>query len=56
VHDFLGLPAHRYDDLPRLHTAEYDPLPGPTRAQLEEYFRPHNERLAELLGIALGWR
>lgn len=55
VHEFLGLPPHAYENLPRLHTAKYDSLPGDTRAQLTEYFRPHNERLYELVGIDFGW-
>jgi Sulfotransferase domain len=55
VHEFLGLPPHEYDDLPALHTAEYSPLDPQTRASLVEYFRPHNERLYELLDVDFGW-
>ena len=39
-----------------LHVApRYDPIPADVRAQLAEYFRPHNERLYELVGIDFGW-
>ena len=56
VHDFLGLPAHRYPDLAGIHIApRYDSLPADTRAQLIEYFRPHNEQLYELVGTDFGW-
>lgn len=56
AYEFLGLPAYRNEQLPRLHTApEYEPLSAETRTQLVEYFRPHNERLYELLGIDFGW-
>jgi Sulfotransferase domain len=55
VYDFLGLPAHRPERLPRLNTAEYQTLPADTRARLTEYFRPHNERLYELIGVDFGW-
>jgi len=56
VHDFLGLPAHRHEAPPRLHTGgDYDPLAPDARARLAEYFRPHNERLYELIGIDFGW-
>jgi hypothetical protein len=55
VHHFLGLPSHRYEDLPALHTAAYDPIPAETRAMLTAYFRPHNERLYELLDVDFGW-
>ena len=55
VHRFLQLPPHRYEDLRPLHTAAYDSIAPEARAQLTEYFRPHNERLYELLGIDFGW-
>jgi hypothetical protein len=56
VHEFLGLPAHRPENLPRLHAApQYDSLPPETRARLQEYFRPHNQRLYDLVGRDFGW-
>jgi hypothetical protein len=56
IHEFLGLPFNRPDEVPRLNTAEhYETMPPETRAQLSEYFRPHNERLYELTGIDFGW-
>jgi len=55
VHRFLQLPSHRHESLRPLHTATYDSIDRDTRAQLTEYFRPHNERLYELLGRDLGW-
>jgi hypothetical protein len=55
VHEFLGLARHRYDDLKPLHTAAYDAIPPDVRSRLTEYFRPHNERLYELLDTDLGW-
>jgi hypothetical protein len=55
VHEFLELPGHRYADLRPLHTAAYDSLSAETRTMLTEYFRPHNERLYELVGIDFGW-
>ena len=30
-------------------------MPPETRARLADYFRPHNERLYELIGIDFGW-
>ena len=56
VHDFLGLPPHRYPDLEPLHTASYDAIPAEARTWLTEYFRPHNDRLYQLLGVDLGWQ
>jgi hypothetical protein len=55
IHQFLGLPAHRYEDPRPLHIASYDSMTAADRAQLTDYFRPHNERLYELLGRDLGW-
>jgi hypothetical protein len=55
VHDFLGLPAHRPERLTPLHTASYSSLAPESRERLGEYFRPHNQRLYELVGRDLGW-
>jgi hypothetical protein len=56
VYTFLDLPAHDNEKLKNLHVAPpYDPIPGEVRAQLDEYFRPHNERLYELVGRDFGW-
>jgi hypothetical protein len=60
VHDFLGLPRRRAEQLPRInissrHDADYDPLPPEVQERLQAYFRPHNERLYELLGVDFGW-
>ncbi len=55
VHAFLGVSPHRYADLQPMHTASYGELDPATRAQLSEYFRPHNERLYALVGRDLGW-
>jgi hypothetical protein len=55
VHEFLGIAPRRAEDLEARYTAKYDPLPAEERAQLTEYFRPHNERLYELLGRDFGW-
>jgi hypothetical protein len=53
---FLGLPPHVNADLGHLHVApRYDPIPADVRAELGAYFRPHNERLYELVGIDFGW-
>jgi hypothetical protein len=55
VYDFLDLPSHRHDQLPRLNAAGYEPMPPDTRARLVEYFRPHNDNLYNLIGIDFGW-
>jgi Sulfotransferase domain len=55
VHDFLELPPRRPDQLQARFAFDYAALPGETRRRLEDYFRPHNERLYELVGIDFGW-
>jgi hypothetical protein len=56
VHEFLGLPPYQYEQVTRLNPGAYDDaVPPETRARLAEYFRPHNERLAELTGVDFGW-
>jgi hypothetical protein len=55
VYRFLGLPEHGHESLEGRNSAEYDPLPPETRAWLADYFRPHNERLYELVGVDFGW-
>lgn len=55
VHTFLGVRPHHYADLQPLHTAAYSDLDPAVRAQLTEYFRPHNQRLYELVGRDFGW-
>lgn len=56
VHAFLGLAPHRAEQLRALHTApRYDSLAPETRERLQQYFRPHNQRLYELVGTDYGW-
>jgi hypothetical protein len=52
---FLGLPPNTVDPLGG-HTREpYPPAPAAVRRLLAEFFRPHNERLYDLLGEDFGW-
>jgi Sulfotransferase domain len=56
VHEFLGLPAHRYAELAPAHVApRYDTIGAAERAALADYFKPHNQRLYELVGADFGW-
>jgi hypothetical protein len=57
VHAVLGLPGHRHDNLPPKHVAPaYAEMGDEARALLADYFRPHNARLYELLGVDYGWQ
>jgi hypothetical protein len=55
VHRFLGLPPHEQQEFTRYHVASYGTISPETRSGLAEYFRPHNERLYQLVGIDFGW-
>lgn len=56
VHEFLGLPTHQYPTLAPVHVApRYDSIDSDERAALSDYFRPHNQRLYELVGTDFGW-
>jgi hypothetical protein len=56
---FLGLPpiepAESVRAFPKRNAGRYEPMNPETRARLVETFRPHNRRLAEMLGVDFGW-
>jgi len=51
----LDLPYHPPARFRKINTAPYDPMDPKLRRELEEYFAPHNARLAEFLGADLLW-
>jgi hypothetical protein len=51
----LDLPAVRSAELEARNTRKYPPMNAATARLLRDYFAPHNERLAQLLGISLAW-
>jgi hypothetical protein len=55
VLDFLGLPQYR-PAFERPSTRSRPPMPDTVRTALEDYFRPHDERLAAWLGHEPSWR
>ncbi len=56
VFDFLELPHHEMEAYKPLYKPrDYQTMSPETRKRLGEYFRPHNERLYELLGRDMGW-
>lgn len=56
VYSFLGLPPHTHAAFRTLNAGNYAQAMNPqTRAQLAEYFRPHNERLRQLTGVDYAW-
>jgi len=55
VLNFLGLPGHTPDFTPQ-NARPRSPMPEQIRAELEEHYRPHDERLAAWLGREPSWR
>ena len=57
VLDFLGLPRGGYPDFKRRNARPRSAaMPSSIRDELEEYYRPHDERLARWLGRDPSWR
>jgi hypothetical protein len=55
VYQFLGIPSWFPKKYMRHNTAEYEMMKPETRAQLIEYFKPHNRELSALLGSEMNW-
>lgn len=53
--DFLGLPAHDLPAFTVYNERRSAPLDPAVRAELTEYYRPHNEALRQRLGLDLDW-
>jgi hypothetical protein len=53
--DFMGVERHRSDEYAQWNARTYPPISNETRESLEAFYRPHNQRLAELLDRALPW-
>lgn len=56
VLEFLGLPHRGYPLFKRHNSRARAPMPAVVRAALEDYYRPHDERLAAWLGREPSWR
>jgi hypothetical protein len=52
---FLGLPTASLSMSRPANQLQYPPMAEETRERLRDHFRPHNERLWELLGADYGW-
>ncbi len=53
--DFMGVERHKSEEYSRWNGRSYPPISDETRKSLEDFYRPHNQRLAELLGRDLPW-
>lgn len=55
VFEFLELPPWQPRGLRQDHKRTYDRMDAGTRRWLAEFFKPHNQRLYEYLGVDFGW-
>ncbi|HEY9776492.1 MAG TPA: sulfotransferase domain-containing protein [Planktothrix sp.] len=55
ISKFLGVGKIDYSKIDDVNVLKYEPMHADTRQRLTEYFKPHNEKLYELLGRNLGW-
>jgi hypothetical protein len=55
VFQFLNVPSCEVDDDIKYNTGSYGPMDPNTREQLIEFYRQHNKRLYQLLGIEFDW-
>ena len=55
VYKFLEIEARYPENLKAKEVGSYTELSAQTRAQLEDYFKPHNQDLVELLGDEFQW-
>lgn len=53
--EFLSLPAWDPGNFKVFKQGEYDGLSAVVREKLSEYFKPHNQKLYDLLGMDFGW-
>jgi Sulfotransferase domain len=55
VQDFIGMKRWTPSYIRPINMGRYKKEPGPTLDYLKEYFKPHNQRLYEYLGVDYGW-
>ncbi|MGB3264534.1 MAG: sulfotransferase domain-containing protein [Microcoleus sp.] len=55
VLEFLDLPPHQLETYSKHNSNEYPPISEAVCQQLRAYFRPHNQRLAQLCDRDFGW-
>lgn len=53
--EFLGLPHFELKSYGKYNTNQYQGMDGTMRKKLRDYFQPHNEKLANMLGRQFEW-
>jgi hypothetical protein len=54
--EFLELPDYPLRNLEKFNVGRYGKMTNVMRNRLSEFYEPHNQRLADLLGASFSWR
>jgi hypothetical protein len=55
VFEFLGVPDYTLPEYPNYNSGSYNPISDDLRQTLAEFFRSHNQKLEEYLGLKFDW-
>ena len=55
IFEFLKVPEFKFESFEKQNVGEYEHMNQKTRESLEEFYKPHNKKLEELLGRRFNW-
>jgi tetratricopeptide (TPR) repeat protein len=55
VFEFLGVPDYALPEYRNYNPGSYNPISDDLRQRLADFFRPHNQKLEEYLGMTFNW-
>jgi hypothetical protein len=55
VFNFLNLPEHTISQSVQKNAGSYSPIEEHLKQRMAEFYRPHNQKLEEYLGMSFGW-
>jgi len=55
VFEFLGVPDYPLPEYPNYNPGSYNPISDDLRQTLADFFRPHNQKLEQYLGMQFDW-
>jgi len=55
VFEFLGVPDYPLPEYPNYNPGSYNPISDNLRQRLADFFRPHNQKLEQYLGMKFNW-
>lgn len=56
VYEFLEIPDYPLPDYPKYNSSSYPNVNHELRQKLSDFFRPHNQKLEDYLGMKFDWR